>query len=72
MVLQDAANAGKHVKPAVKLFYRIGNSPQRPSAFHDIISGSNGTYHAGPGWNPVTGWGTPDVAQLAAIVTTWS
>jgi hypothetical protein len=29
------------------------------SAFHDITSGGNGAYSAGPGYDPVTGRGTP-------------
>jgi kumamolisin len=32
--------------------------------FHDITSGSNGTYSAGPGWDPCTGLGTPNGAAL--------
>jgi kumamolisin len=28
--------------------------------FHAITSGNNGAYQAGPGWNPCTGWGSPD------------
>jgi kumamolisin len=31
---------------------------------HDIVSGSNGAYDAGAGWNPVTGLGVPNVAEL--------
>jgi len=31
--------------------------------FHDLVSGSNG-YPAGPGWDPVTGLGTPRVDSL--------
>jgi kumamolisin len=30
------------------------------SAFHDIVSGNNGAYSAGPGWDACTGWGSPD------------
>ena len=30
------------------------------SYFHDIASGSNGTYSAVPGYDLVTGWGSPD------------
>jgi kumamolisin len=30
----------------------------------DITSGSNGAYQAGPGWDPVTGLGVPDVKAL--------
>jgi kumamolisin len=34
------------------------------AAFHEITSGSNGGYSAGPGWNPCTGLGSPDGAAL--------
>lgn len=33
-------------------------------AFHDIVSGNNGAYSAGPGWDPCTGLGSPDGANL--------
>jgi kumamolisin len=36
------------------------------AAFHDITSGDNGSYSAGPGWDACTGLGSPDGAQLAA------
>jgi kumamolisin len=35
-----------------------------PSAFHDITSGNNGAYQAGPGWDPCTGLGSPDGALI--------
>ena len=28
-------------------------------AFRDIVSGNNGRYSAGKGWDPCTGWGSP-------------
>jgi kumamolisin len=28
--------------------------------FHDITSGNNGDYQAGPGWDACTGWGSPN------------
>src|SRR5262249_24429058 len=34
--------------------------------FHDITSGNNGTYTAGPGYDEVTGLGTPVVNQVIA------
>jgi kumamolisin len=34
------------------------------ATFHDITSGSNGTYTAGPGWDACTGNGTPDGTAL--------
>jgi kumamolisin len=33
--------------------------------FHDITSGDNGGYRAGPGWDACTGWGSPDGTKLA-------
>jgi kumamolisin len=39
--------------------------PARGQAtFHDITSGNNGTYSAGPGWDACTGLGSPDGASL--------
>jgi subtilase family serine protease len=49
--------------------YRIARSPKYLKAFHDVTTGNNTVvvdgvtmpgYQAGPGWDPVTGWGTPD------------
>lgn len=38
------------------------------ATFHDITSGSNGGYSAGPGWDACTGLGSPDgTALLAAL-----
>jgi hypothetical protein len=37
-------------------------------ALHDITDGSNGRYKAGPGWDAVTGWGTPNVGGLASVI----
>jgi hypothetical protein len=35
-----------------------------PTAFNDVTSGSSGTFSAGPGFDLVTGLGTPQVANL--------
>jgi subtilase family serine protease len=62
------------VNPAI---YRIARSSSYHQAFHDITTGSNivnappaGTagYQTGPGWNPVTGWGTPDAQVLIPLL----
>jgi kumamolisin len=29
------------------------------TGFNDIVSGNNGAYSAGPGWDACTGWGSP-------------
>jgi len=39
------------------------NKRCRP-AFRDVTEGSNGTYHARPGWDACTGWGTPRGTRL--------
>ncbi|MGO4491022.1 protease pro-enzyme activation domain-containing protein [Arthrobacter sp. 2YAF22_2] len=40
----------------------------RTSGFHDVTTGTNGTYQAATGWDPCTGLGSPDgTALLAAI-----
>jgi kumamolisin len=36
--------------------------------FNDVTSGTNGGYSAGPGWDPCTGWGSPDGARLLAAL----
>ncbi len=43
--------------------YRVAAGPAGTLSFHDTVTGSNG-YPAGPGWDPVTGLGSPIVAQL--------
>ena len=62
------------VNPAI---YRIGRGSGYHEAFHDITTGSNivntppvgmGGYQAGAGWDPVTGWGTPDAQVLVPLL----
>ncbi|KAA8923210.1 S8 family serine peptidase [Thermoplasma sp.] len=50
-----------HVDP---LLYQISNTRFYQNAFTQVTSGSNGYYNASPGWNPVTGLGTPIVSNL--------
>lgn len=45
------------------LLYRIAAGAPRP-AFHDVTLGGNAVYAAGPGYDLVTGLGTPDVDNL--------
>jgi kumamolisin len=39
-----------------------------PGALTDIVSGNNNGYRCGPGWNPVTGLGTPKGSAVLAAV----
>ena len=69
---QDAHHDPGFVNPAL---YRIARGASYHKAFHDITSGNNLTlgplndqYHAGPGWDPVTGWGSPDAQALIPLL----
>jgi kumamolisin len=42
---------------------------QNPQTFRDIISGNNGAFSAGPGWDPTTGLGSPNGLQIADALT---
>lgn len=45
-----------------------GAAPGRPSAaLRDIVSGSNGAFEAGPGWDACTGLGVPEPATASAL-----
>ncbi len=69
--------AGQHlgfVNPAI---YAIARSPAYHRAFHDVVTGDNSVfwptrlftgYEAGPGWDPVTGWGSPNAHILVPLL----
>jgi len=49
--------------------YKIGNSSKAQTAYHDITIGNNNSrglkgYNCTPGWDPVTGWGSPQASTL--------
>jgi subtilase family serine protease len=71
---QEAGHPLGCVNPAI---YRIARGPLHHEAFHDITTGNNTAtyngvtitgYQAGPGWDPVTGWGTPDAQVLIPLL----
>jgi subtilase family serine protease len=62
------------VNPAI---YRIVRGRYYHQAFHDITAGDNTAefppttitgYRAAPGWDPVTGWGSPDAQVLIPLL----
>jgi subtilase family serine protease len=63
------------VNPAI---YRIARGSSYHQAFHDITTGNNimtmpypiGTvgYKAAPGWDPATGWGSPNAQVLVPLL----
>jgi subtilase family serine protease len=62
------------VNPAI---YRIARSGTYHRAFHDVVTGDNSIlwptsvfvgYKAGSGWDPVTGWGSPNATVLVPLL----
>ncbi len=56
------------------LLYQIGQSPLATSAFHDITEGNNSNtfssnrFHAAPGYDLCTGWGSPKGNNLIQLL----
>jgi subtilase family serine protease len=68
---------GRHLGFVNPTIYRIGRTARYHQAFHDITTGNStaafpqGTitgYQASPGWDPVTGWGSPDAQMLIPLL----
>ncbi len=67
------------VNPAI---YQIVRGPHYHQAFHDITAGPANTaefphgtitgYRAGPGWDPVTGWGSPNAGVLVPLLARYA
>jgi subtilase family serine protease len=66
------------INPAI---YQIAQSPRYHQAFHDITTGNNTVqfppttitgYQAGPGWDPVTGWGSPNAQVLIPLLARYA
>ncbi len=66
------------VNPAI---YQIARSPHYHQAFHDITTGNNTVqfpsttitgYQAAPGWDPVTGWGSPNAQVLIPLLARYA
>jgi subtilase family serine protease len=69
--------AGRDLGSVDPAIYRIAKSASYHTAFHDIVKGDNTVvvagktlegYQAGPGWSPVTGWGTPIASVLVPLL----
>jgi subtilase family serine protease len=53
---------------ANNVFYALGkNAASYSAAFYDVTVGANGAYRATAGWDYTTGWGVPDVTQMALL-----
>ena len=56
---------------AAPLIYDLGDGPTASSDFNDIEVGDNGMYPATPGWDYVSGFGTPNVANFVNDLETY-
>jgi subtilase family serine protease len=70
VAIADQLNGGGLglINPAL---YKLANGPTYAADFYDVTTGNNGAlaptipgYSATPGWDPVTGIGTPNAANL--------
>ena len=69
--------AGRNLGFINPALYRIGLSAHYHQAFHDVTAGNNTVvlptetisgYQAAPGWDPVTGWGSPNAQALVPLL----
>lgn len=61
--------AGKSLGLLNPYLYSVySNRSQYDRAFHQVATGFNGEYQAGPGYNVVTGLGTPNLPALASAI----
>jgi subtilase family serine protease len=71
---QEAGHHLGFVNPAI---YAIARGGAYHRAFHDVVTGDNSVfwptrlfigYRAGRGWDPVTGWGSPNAQVLVPLL----
>ncbi len=65
--------AGHRLGPINKTLYHLAKSDAYSGAFHDVTIGDNSWggftgFSAGPGWDPATGLGTPNVSNLIPLL----
>jgi hypothetical protein len=66
---QSLNNGGSLMGFFNSTLYGIGTGSGFGSDFHDITSGNNGRYSAVSGFDLVTGWGSPNAANLISALT---
>ena len=74
-------NAGRNLGFVNPALYQIGTSSHYHNAFHGITRGNNTItvgsktftgYPAAAGWDPVSGWGTPNAQQLIPLLARYT
>jgi subtilase family serine protease len=64
---QLVANGSKPIGFLNPTIYQQNVTSQYASDFHDITSGTSGSYSAVTGYDLVTGWGSPNAGLIAAL-----
>jgi kumamolisin len=67
---QAAANGAPPVGFINPTIYAQNVTASYASDFHDVSSGTSGSFSAAPGYDLVTGWGSPNGSGLIAALTT--
>lgn len=67
LVDQALMQHGKSLFGGVPGVYTLANHPNGHHPFNDITSGNNLFYTATPGWDYVTGWGSPNFNDILQI-----
>jgi subtilase family serine protease len=74
-------SAGRHLGFINPALYQIGRSTHYHQAFHDVTTGTNTVklpgqtivgYRAALGWDPLTGWGSPNAQALIPLLTRYA
>jgi len=73
--------AGRRLGVVNSAIYQIARGPRYHQAFDDVTKGNNTVqfppktitgYRAGPAWDPVTGWGSPDAQVLIPLLARYA
>jgi kumamolisin len=56
---------------AAPLLYAVAERSWTAAPFHDVTLGNNRYFKATPGWDLATGWGSPDLANLASAIVSY-
>jgi kumamolisin len=67
LINQQRGKPAGYLNPTL---YQNYTQLSQANALHDVTSGNNGSYSAGPGWDACSGLGTPDGAKLLSVLKT--
>ncbi|WP_203663237.1 S53 family peptidase [Actinocatenispora rupis] len=68
LLARIAQQTGKRFGQAQPALYAKAAPGTAAPGFRDVVSGDNGDYQAGPGWDACTGLGVPDGSALGAVL----